>query len=411
MAIPTTPTMRSYARTINTRYHNSASNYVSLKDRWNETLASMPSAEKHAVNSRLNLAIGAFEQRYPKVKSFDDPNFRLCRALKGKLSYALVDTTIQRHLKVNFILEIIRNFVAYQAMPIQIYDVPSTEVPKKYYYVDKNNNNNYFASWDGQHTAIAFWIIATMIFKQNSDNVEIPVVEYDMRNRLECRTTFLRNNGKEGKNLLTPIDYITQKIYAVRLDGVKDPEWTQIEQKQQHLEAVDLFLTDSKFYDDDQPGAITRPGDIARDDVPVETVRQFAVYANKVLEAYPRPINTKELPVILHFLKMSSGMEYTDSEIESLATLCMAKFDADFNEDGKFWDKVGSAYIKWHTKHHADIEESLRPTPKLNKDVPQGATFFWHQLAKSWKDANGNAMRLPRLNISTSFNPATNDLF
>jgi hypothetical protein len=406
MAIPTGQSIRPHARAVNSKYQNGSSNYVSLKDRWNETLASMPVSDRHAVISRLKLALALFQQRYPDVDSFDHPDFRLCEAIPRRLSRGLVDTTIQRHLKVDWVIDIVKDFVVYQAQPIQVYNVPAQDVPSGYH-----NHDDYYASWDGQHTAIAFWIIATMIFKQDPDDVQIPTVRYDMRNRLECRITFLKNNSKEGKDLLTPIDLVTQKIMAVRLDGVKDPAWTQIEQKQQYLEAVDLFLTDKKFHDDDQAGAITRPGDIAHQDVPVEVVRQFAVYANRVLEAYPRPINTKELPVILHFLKMANGMEYTDSEIESLADLCMTLFDADFDENGRFWDRVGSAYTKWHIKHHADIEESLRPAPKLNKDVPQGGTFFWHQLGKSWKDANGNPMRLPRLNISTSFNPAKKDLF
>jgi len=406
MAIPTTPTNRTHARAVNSKYQNGASIYLSLKDRWNEVLAAMPLDQKNSVNTRLKLAIKAFEQRYPNVKSFDDPNFRLCRSIRRKLGHILVDTTIQRQLKVNWVLDIIEKFVAYQAMPVQVYHVPKTQVPDTY-----GPDDEFFASWDGQHTAIAFWIIATMIFGQDPNTVEIPVVEYDMQNRLECRMTFIRNNGKEGKSLLTPIDNITQQIYAVRLDGVTDDDWVAVEQKQQYLEAADLFLTDSKFFDDNEPGAIARPGDIAKDEVPVEVIRQFSVYANTVLSVYPRPINTKELPIILGFLKMSSNMEYTDSEIESLADLCVSLFGAEFKEDGVFWDRVGSAYTKWHTRYHADMDESLRPGVKLNKDWPQGGTFFWHQLVKSWKDVNGQPMRLPRLNISTSFNPAKKDLF
>ena len=406
MAIPTTPTSRTHARAVNSKYQNGASIYLSLKDRWNEVLASMPLDQKNSVNTRLKLAIKAFEQKYPTVKSFNDPNFRLCRSIQRKLGHILVDTTIQRQLKVDWVLDIIEDFVAYQAMPIQVYHVPKAQVPNIY-----GPDDEFFASWDGQHTAIAFWIIATMIFGQDPDAVEIPVVEYNMQNRLECRMTFIKNNGKEGKSLLTPIDNITQQIYAVRLDGVADTDWVAVEQKQQHLEAVDLFLTDSKFFDDKEPGAIARPGDIAKADYTVEVIRQFAVYANTVLAAYPRPINTKELPIILGFLKMSSNMEYTDSEIESLAHLCVSLFGADFKEDGVFWDRVGSAYTKWHARYHADMDESLRPGVKLNKDWPQGGAFFWHQLIKSWKDVNGQPMRLPRLNISTSFNPAKKDLF
>ena len=272
-------------------------------------------------------------------------------------------------------------------------------------------DDNFFASWDGQHTAVAFWLIATAVFGEDPDTVEIPVVEYDMRHRLECRMTFLNNNGKNGKMLLTPIDNITQQIYAVRLDGVDDDEWKDVEEKQQYLEAADLFLTDDKFGDEKEPGAITRPGDLASDKFSPEDVRQFTTYAKVVLADNPRAIDTKEMPIILGFLRMANAMNYTDAEIESLAYLCISLFGADFNSNGEFWDRVGSAYTKWHKRFHSDIDESLRPEVRLNKDWPQGGTFFWHQLAKSWKDEHGNPMRLPRLNISTSFSPAKKDLF
>lgn len=406
--IPKTPTSRSHARSINLKYTNADSHFLSLQDRWNDVLSQMDPAQKNSVISRLNAAIKTFKRNHPKIKSFDDPGFRLCRAIRRKLSHILVDTTIQRQLNITWVISIIEHFVAYQAMPIQVYEVPAADVPYKY-----GAQDSFWASWDGQHTAIAFWIIATMIFGQNPDDVEIPVVEYDMQNRLECRMTFLKNNGKEGKKLLTPIDFVTQQIYAVRLDGVNDDDWLDIEEKQCYLESADLFLTDSKFFDDYEPGAITRVGDVMDEKIHPELIRQFTVYANTVLAACNRPINTKELPIILGFLKMASNdnITYTDSEIENLAYLCISLFDADFDESGAYWEQVGKAYTKWHEDYHKDMDESLRPGVKLNKDWAQGGTFFWYQLRESWKDDQGNAMRLPRLNIQTPFTPSKRNLF
>jgi len=407
--IPTTPaSTRSHARSVNLKYANKDSIYLSLQDRWNGVLSQMSIPQRASVNARLNDAITQFKRRHPGVTSFDDPNFRLCRSIRRKLTRVLVDTTIQRQLNISWVLSIIENFVAYQAMPIQVYEVPASEVPQKY-----NPSDDSCASWDGQHTAIAFWIIATMIFGQNPDDVEIPVVEYDMRDRLECRMTFLRNNSSLNKKLMAPIDVVSQQIYAVRLDGVEDPKWKEIAEKQFYLESVDLFMTDVKFFDQNEPGAITRPGDIADEKYSPELIRQFTVYANTVLADTPRPINTKELPIILGFLNMAKGsnITYTDSEIERLAYLCVNLFGADFDEDGVFWKKVGIAYTKWHSFHYQDMDEILRPGVKLNKDWPQGGTFFWHQLRQSWKDADGNSMRMPTLTIQSSFMPAKKDLF
>lgn len=398
---------RTYAREFNARYSNNTANYVTPQQRWNQVLNALPLTEKHSAISKLNAAIKNFQRRYPGVKSFNDPNFRLCQAIDRCLALLCIDTTIQRYLDIDWVIKIIDNFTAYQAMPIQCYRVAPGERPADWH------DEEYWAAWDGQHTLVAFWIIATMIFKQRPEDVMIPTVKYDMRNRLECRTTFMNGNSKEGKKVMAPIDLAMQKIYAVKLDGVDDPDWVTVANKHDALAERDLFMTDSKFHDDGEPGAISRPGDIVDDKFSVEVVRQFSVYADHVLNQQPRPIDTKELPIIMGFLRMAAmgNVEYSDDEIRSLGDLCIDLFDSNFDESGPFWDKVNSAYINWHKAYHADMDETLRPGVKLNKDWAQGGTFFWYQLKKSWLDAKGQAMRMPQLNISTAFRPREKDLW
>lgn len=400
--------VRAHAKARNQLYTRNAANYVTLKERWNQTLAALPIPQRNSTVSRLKNAIKAFRQRYPNIKKFNDPGFRLCRAIPVTLDHVWIDTTIQRHLDLDWVIKIVETFVAYQANALQVYRVPPQDLPGVF-----NEDDEQWASWDGQHTAVAFWIIATMIFQQDPAEVTVPVVEYDMRNRLECRMTFIANNSKEGKKIMAPIDLAMQKIYGVRLDQVTDPGWVMVEQKQTHLEQFDLFLTDSKFHDDHEPGAITRAGDVCDEKYSPELIRQFGVYANRVLETNPRPIDAKELPIVLGFLKMAQGsnINYTDEEILSLADLCVTLFEADFDDKGAFWDKACAAYINWHNDYHADMDENLRPGVKLNKDWAQGGTFFWYQLAKSWRDAHGNPVRMPKLNISTSFRPKATDLW
>jgi hypothetical protein len=401
-------TNRPHARARNALYNKNAANYVTLKERWNNTLAALPIPQRNSTVSKLKNAIKAFRARYPNIKSFNEPSFRLCRAIPVHLDHLWIDTTIQRHLDLDWVIKIVESFVVYQAMPVQVYRVAAQDLPGVF-----NDQDEWWASWDGQHTAVAFWIIATMIFQQAPEEVTVPVVEYDMRNRLECRMTFIQNNSKEGKKIMAPIDLAMQKIYGVRLDHVQDPNWMAVEQKQTHLESVDLFLTDSKFHDDHEPGAITRAGDVCDEKYSPDLIRQFGIYAARVLDLNPRPVNAKELPIVLGFLKMAQGsnINYSDDEIRSLADLCMELFEADFDERGAFWDKACAAYINWHNDYHADMDENLRPGVKLNKDWAQGGTFFWYQLTKSWRDAQGNAMRMPKLNISTSFRPKTQDLW
>lgn len=400
--------VRQYARDFNQRYTNNAANYVSPRERFNTVLAGLPVTEKHSATSRLSHAIREFQRRYPGLTKFNNPDFRICRAIPVSLAHTCIDTTIQRHLDIDWVIKILENFTSYQAMPVQMYRVTAEDVPEGW-----PPGVEYWAAWDGQHTLIVFWIIAVMILRQDPREVMIPMVEYDMKNRMECRVTFMKGNSREGKKVMEPIDLAMQKIYACKLDGVQDPAWKAVEYKHDALAAHDLFMTASKFHDHQEPGAIARPGDVVDDKFPVDVVRQFAVYADHVLNRTPRAIDTKELPIIMGFLRMAaqSNLDYSDDEIRGLADLCVDLFDANFHEDGPFWARVCQAYINWHTAYHADMDEMLKPGVKLNKDWAQGGTFMWHQLRHSWRDAESNAMRMPQLNIQTPFRPSTQDLW
>lgn len=393
---------RKHAQQVNARFNNQKANYVTWIDRWNQTLAQFPVTQANQIRSRLNAAIKKFNRRYTGITSFTDPKFRLCKAITKKLTDILIDTTIQRHLDVDWVISIIENFTSYQAQPLQVYQAKIGDMAEEEW-----------ACWEGQHTGMALYLIGTLAFGMDPDDIEVPTAEYDFANRLECRLTFMANNGPLGRKILEPIDHIIQKIYAVRLDGVTLPDWEAINEKQKCLESADLFMTAKKFHDHHEAGAITRPGDLCDEKYSIEVVRKFTVYAEAVLATNPRAIDTKELPIIMGFLNMAeqSNIDYTDDQIRSLAYLCINQFGANFHEDGPFWDQVGTAYTRWHDTYHADMDDSLKPGVKLNKDWAQGGTFFWHQLKKSWIDDAGDPMPMPKLNISTAFRPQERDLW
>lgn len=399
--------MASYADTVNKKYSNKADHYQDLKDRFNDAILALPQSTQQLIRSRLKQAIKQFSSNNPNVKKFTD--LPLCQAQSVKLSQILIDSTMQRALNLSWVFEIIEKFRATQAMPVQVYRVMNPQGDLKYL-----NPGALYASWDGQHTAVAFFVIATIIFGENPDNIDIPVVIYDVSSKAEIRDNFIKNNTEEGKKLLDDIDIVQQQIYGVRVDGSKNPNWLQVERKQQFLEQAGLFLTDKKFGDTNQPGAVTRVDDITNEKVPVEVVRQFCVYAKTILDINPRPINTKEAPIILGFLRMAAtgNVEYSDDEIKSLAMLCHTLFDADFDSSGAYWAQLETAYFNWWERFYENTDPSVRPErPRMNKDWVQGGTFFWHQLKKSWRDEDGRAMPLPRLNINTQFMPSQRDLF
>lgn len=404
-AKPATP---SYATQVNAKYSSTASHFQDLKARWNATISLYNPNTVNTINSTLKMRIRNWISAHTNVKTFKD--MPLCKAQTAKLSDIIIDATMQRQLNISWVLSIIENWRAWQAMPVQVYRVGANASPELAYL----GNDNLYASWDGQHTAMAFYVIAVFILGLDPKDVEIPVVIYDVSTKAEIRNNFIQSNSDGGKKLLDKIDIFQQMVFGVRVDGATYPEWIKVEEKQRYLEAADLFLTDSKFGDADQIGAISRVQDIVHPNVSPEVVRQFCVYAKTVLGFTPRAINTKEAPIILGFLKMaaSGNIHYTDEEIQSLAVLCHDLFDADFDEAGPYWAKLEVAYINWWESFYVDTDESLRPErPRMNKDWPQGGTFFWHLLRKNWKNEAGMRMHLPHLNIQTPFLPAPQDLF
>ena len=398
----------SYAAQVNAKYGNTASHFQDLKSRWNSTLALYNPNTVNTINSALKYRIAGWIKLHPKVKSFND--MPLCRAQVARLSDILIDETMQRQLNISWVLEIISNWRSWQAMPIQVYTVGSDASPELAYL----GQDKLYASWDGQHTAMAFYIIAVFILGLNPEDVEIPVVIYDVNTKAEIRNNFIESNSESGKKLLDKIDIFQQMVYGVRVDGANYPEWLEVEKKQQYLEAADLFLTDEKFGDATQIGAISRVQDIVDRKVSPEIVRQFCVYAKTILGLTPRSINTKEAPIILGFLKMAAAdnVTYTDDEVKGLAMLCYTLFGADFDAAGNYWAQLEIAYLNWWDMFYSNVDDSVRPAqPRMNKDWTQGGTFFWHLLKKNWKNEAGMPMIMPRLNIQTPFIPAKQDLF
>jgi hypothetical protein len=403
----------SYADQVNAKYKNGADHFVDLKQRFNETLALYNPTTQATIRASLKRAIAEFQKRYGNVRSFQDPRFRLCQAQKARLANILIDTTMQRQLDISWVIRIIENFRAWQAMPVQVYRAaPAGDTLWDGQLA--HLGDDLYASWDGQHTAMAFYVIAVMIMGLDPAEVDIPVVIYEVNTKAEIRQNFIEGNTEAGKKLLDPIDVFQQMIYGVRVDGATDPLWIEVEKKQQYLEQSGLFLTDDKFKDTDQIGAISRPKDVMDRKTSPELIRQFGVYARHVLDLSPRAINTKEFPIIVGFLKMASseGITYSDDELRGLAQLCWDLFGADFDADGAFWARMEQAYVNWWEDFYANIDESVRPErPRLNKDWTQGGTFFWHQLKKSWRDEAGMPVPMPRLNIQTPFIPTRVDLF
>jgi hypothetical protein len=389
---------QSYAAQQNAQYNHTGSKYVDLKQRFNDTVSSLPPLKAAGVRSQLKKAIALFKKNNPKITCFED--LQLCVAGLTAMSDILIDITIQRVLNLAWVIEILTNFREPQADPIKLYLVTDGGDLVHSYPV----GTKLFASWDAQHTAIIYWIIAVMIFNQDPRKVRVPSIEYKVKNRADIRENFVNGNSDIGKLRLDSIDLFRQMVLGVRLDGNKKAEWVEAERKQQYLEQAGLFVTAEKFGDTHMPGAISRMAEI--DKYTSDVIRKFCLYTSTIPN--PRPIVSQEIEIMCAWFNMAKedGINYTDDEVVSLGDHLHELFDADFHESSDFWIKVRTAYDNWWSKHYAQVPASHRPkNTKMAKNWNTGGTFLWHQLNKTWGG------KMPKLNSSTPFIPAKKDLY
>lgn len=380
-------TVSAYADSQNARYQNSSSNLVDLVQRLNDTIAALPAGAQRNWHSGLKKALADFRKNNPNVKNFDRTHFPLCQAIDRALNQIVIDTTMQREPDLKWVLNIISNFRAYQAQPIQVYKTTCGR----------------WGGWDGQHTALALYLISQHL-NIPFDQVMVPVNEYAIGTRGQLRGTFISNNSTSGKmagkKALDTIDIVMQMIYGVECDGVTEPEWVAMHAKWQHLKQAGMFLTHDKFNNTEETGAIGRLNELY--DASVEVVRQFAIYGAYVIDCQAtdtvkRPINAKEIPIIIEFLNMCEldDIKLTDDDIRDLAQHCIDLFDANFDAKGIYWEAVYKAIVNSWVKYNTNNKipkAAWGDKPKNSKNTPQGVSFFWHQLTTSWAPSRGVKM-------------------
>ena len=393
----------TYADARNKRYQNSSANLVDLVQRLNDTISALPAAAQRNWQAGLKKALAEFRRKHPGLKTFDRAQFPLCQAIDRPLQQIVIDTTMQREPNLKWILNIISNFRAYQAQPIQVY---RTQCGR-------------YGGWDGQHTALALYLIGVHALKIPFEDIMVPVNEYALNTRGQLRGTFIANNSTTGKMAgkmpLELIDIVMQMIYGVECDSVKEQEWVDMHAKWQYLRDAGMFLTADKFNDTEETGAVSRLNELF--DCSVEVARKFAVYGAYVIEnqataTQKRPINAKEIPIIIEFLNMCEldDVDLSDDDIRDMAQHCIDLFDANFDAKGPYWEQVYVAVVnawKRFNKNNGIPKAAWGDQPKNSKNVPMGISFFWHQLNATWAAVRG--IKMPK-RPNYTYSPATADL-
>ena len=379
----------SYANKVNQKYSDSKSNFVTLQQRFTSGLNTL-------FGKQLLGVVEEFKRRHKNLTKFTD--MHLCEAIMVPMDKILIDTTMQRAVNFGHILKILVNFRETMVMAIQVYEDP-----------DKPGN---YIAWDGQHTAIALYIIATKVFGARVATLMVPVVKYNVTMRAEIRRNFILLNG-DAKKPLEFVDTYQQQVYGVRIDGEDDEEWEATEQKQKYLEEAGLFVTDSKFEDHEENGAFTLLADTimsssTKTRKPVEVTRMFADYWS--IAGHERAVDAKEARQLYEYFALCNeqGVTVDEGYVLELVSFCKEYFESDFSANDPFWDKVKLAYDAWWIPNNPDAELNKEGEPIVRgfvKEARCGLPFLIAQLKRS------TGLETPKYDATNGFKVAVKDLW
>lgn len=378
------PVAKSYAARKNARFNSKQSNIVSIEKRWKETYNSLPVEEQEAIDIALEAAKAEFRRRNPNLDSFKKLKKELARSIDVPMSDIEIDGTMQRLLNIGWVLELLNNFVATKVIPIQVYQ-PDAKVVK-------------YLAWDGQHTLVLLWLIATQLFAEDPATVSIPVNIYSSHAKPEMRMSFVDLNSSVGKHGLDQFDIFEQMVYGVRIDGSDKPRWVEAADKQAVVEKHGLFLTSKKFGDHTEPGAIGRMQEVNK--LSTDALSWLCTYLVAV-GAQTRPVEEKEMVMMAYFFESCrlAKLKIDNKFIFNVAGITKKHWGADFGPTSRFWAKASTAYANWHANF-------VGGTSRFNKEPVHGYPFLIAQLRK---DMPG--VHLPGNRSSSEFKPMAKDLF
>jgi hypothetical protein len=329
-----------------------------------------------------------FRKIYPQYKTFADLQADLAKSIDIPMAQIQIDTTMQRLLNINWVMELMFKFCPTKVVPIQVYQPDQTKQE--------------YLAWDGQHTLILLWLIATQVFGEDPKNVKLPVNIYSSNLKSAMRESFVVLNSSEGQKILDQVDLYEQMIYGVRIDGSTNPKWLEAEKKQVIIENSNLFLTSKKYGDDTQPGAISRTQEVMK--LTPTTLEWLCNYLVAV-GATMRPVEEKEMVMMAYFFDNCrlAGINVTAQMVTDIATITNRHWSADFSPLSQFWVKARNAYLNWHSSH-VGIDADV--TPRFSKEPKHGHPFLVEQLKKDLPQ-----YRYPELRSGSEFIPSAQDLF
>ena len=368
--------MITHAQKVNNLYEVAESNFVTLQERLEKTLAKAP-----FFKAQLEAVVDEFRRRNcspPTQRGWTEfASIKLCNAIMVSFDKILIDETMQREVNMRHILKILSYFSESMVMAIQVYEDP--------------NRPGHYIAWDGQHTSIALHIILTKVFGERAATAMVPVVVYSSHQKLEIRRNFILLNG-DAKETLDFIDIYKQQVYGVKVDKAleKDyPDWHKAALKNDYFAQAGLFATNKKFGDEDEPGAFTLLAETLmsssrkgmKDPEVTRMCAQYWAYLNE-----ERPVRAKEARQLYEYFNLCYEQNITVDNDYLLEMVAFTKefFEANFGEDGAFWDKVRMSYTRWYEHANPDsyAEHGLKG---FTTEMRTGIPFLIAQMKRSTK--------------------------
>jgi hypothetical protein len=294
-----------------------------------------------------------FEMLYEEMQ---DPDFfysKLAnRRITETMSNIVIDMRLQRVPTMEAIQKYIRNYRWYKVQPIKVF-----------VWTDPDGKEH-LVCWDGQHTLIMLYLIATQVHKLNPSEVQIPVNITDGITIEEARESLMSENG-EGRILFDEVDMHEQGVFAVRDTGSTVKSHLLAEQKQKYLEDNMMFLANARRGEMGKPGALTRTQEFLDDTYSHEVTKYFAEWCFS-LNKSNRPFAGNEVDCMYYFFyrcidekKNKKVIDVDRRYVKKVAMVCRKVTGDDF--DGKvFWNRIQAVYEAYFRRTQAALPEEQR---------------------------------------------------
>lgn len=296
----------TYADLQNAKLHKTDTDYMTFKTRLDSVL------HNEWRRAKMEWAITQLRAKFPEFKKFKD--IRLPQAVIKSAKDIVIDTTLQRDVDFMHLINIITNFNPLVIQALCVYR--PTDGIDKVMGMLQPISEDVLSLWEGQHTALALYAIATMLLGMEDDaDILFPCVIGADATRAEMREAF-DILSSDGRKPFETSDYHRSYVMAYRIDGDESKNRNvEAHLKQQALEEVGLFVISKDSDDKEKPGAFSNLAEFGKDfSVPVHRAFARLVCELDGEDKVTRTVQGKISPHLYYYLERCEevGIEFTD---------------------------------------------------------------------------------------------------